>query len=91
VEVTRLLSVLVEVAPVLIPDGPTTMGTTICRVLPLLSVVVLVKVERMVLVKGCASLPPLDDSCSLCLLVVEVAGLGVGCWGWGWSASPAAA
>jgi hypothetical protein len=90
VEVARPLNVEVEVAPVLTPDGPTTIGTTICRVLPLLSVVVFVMVERMVLVNGCASLPPFDDLRSLCLLLVGVAGLGVCCWGSS-SASPAAA
>lgn len=52
VEVARPLSVDVEIAPVLIPEGPTTIGITTCRVLPLLSVVVFVMVELRVLVKG---------------------------------------
>jgi hypothetical protein len=48
-------------------EGPITTGTTICRVLPLLSVVVVVKVERMVLVSSVATLLVFAV---FCLLVV---------------------
>jgi hypothetical protein len=52
VEAACPLSVDVAIEPVTMPDGPTAMGTTTCTVRPLLSVVVRVKVERMVLVSS---------------------------------------
>lgn len=51
----RPLRVEVDMEPVTTPDGPTAMGTMTCSVWPLLSVVVLVSVERTVLVSSGAS------------------------------------
>jgi hypothetical protein len=72
------LNVEVDMAPVTMPDGPTTIGTTTCKVLPLLSVVVRVKVERMVLVNSGVSSVVLDVLCSTTLLFVVGVGVGVG-------------
>jgi hypothetical protein len=76
VEVAFPLNVEVDMEPVTMPDGPITIGTTTCRVLPLPSVVVRVKVERMVLVNSGASSDVLDVLCSTTLLFVV--GVGVG-------------
>jgi hypothetical protein len=55
VVVGRPLRVEVDMEPVTTPEGPTAMGTMTCSVWPLLSVVVLVNVERTVLVSSGAS------------------------------------
>jgi hypothetical protein len=75
VEVTCPRNLEVERAPVTMRVGSITMGTTICRVLPLLSVVVVVNVERMVLV---SSVAVLLTFAVFCLLVVR-AGVRVDC------------
>jgi hypothetical protein len=65
--------------PVLTPDGPTTIGMTTCRVWPLLSVVVLVRVERTVLVNSGPLSVVLDVLSGLLLLdMVEVARVDCG-------------
>jgi hypothetical protein len=69
VEVARPLKVEVERSPVTMVEGPITMGTTTCSVFPFLSVVVLVKVERIVLVGSAAASLGFDV---LCLVVVGV-------------------
>jgi hypothetical protein len=75
VEAACLLNVEVDMAPVMMPDGPTTIGTTTCKVWPLPSVVVRVIVERMMLVNSGTLLVVLDVLCSGPLLFV---GVGVG-------------
>lgn len=77
VVVARPLSVEVDIEPVTIPDGPTAMGTMTCSVWPLLSVVVLVNVERTMLV-SCGASSPAEDVCAGFLLVGFGAGGGDG-------------
>jgi hypothetical protein len=79
--VARPVNVEVDTDPVLTPDGPTTIGTTICRVWPLLSVDVLVRVERIVLVSSGLFSVVFDVLCSCLLLldVAEVARVDCGC------------
>jgi hypothetical protein len=72
VEVVLPLNVEVDMAPVMMPEGPTTIGTTTCKVLPLPSVVVRVKVERMMLVNSGAL------SVVLCSVTLVFVGVGVG-------------
>lgn len=67
VEVASTSTVDVIVAPVLIPDGPMTMGTMTWSVLPLPSIVVLVIVVCIVLLS--------TDPSSLALIVVCSEGL----------------
>jgi hypothetical protein len=78
VEDARPVNVDVAADPVAMPEGPTTIGTMICRVLPLLSVVVCVKVDRMILVSSGALLSTCDVVWSAFLLVVGL-GAGVDC------------
>jgi hypothetical protein len=52
VTVARPLSVDVEIAPVTMPEGPIAIGTITCRVFPLPSVVVCVRVDRMMLISS---------------------------------------
>jgi hypothetical protein len=52
VTVARPLRVDVDAEPVTMPEGPTAIGTITCKVFPLLSVVVCVKVDRMMLVSS---------------------------------------
>jgi hypothetical protein len=87
VEVAWLAMVEVDGAPVTMPPGPRIMGMTICKVRPSW-VVVLVKVERMVLVKSRESSARLVDLYSL-LGSCDGAGLRVDC-GVSWSPSAAA-
>jgi hypothetical protein len=80
VELALAVKVEVDSVPVKTPEGPITIGIKTSKVLPPLSVVVLVNVELRVAVSSWPALLPFDVLCSGFLLLVA-SGLRVDCEG----------